>query len=96
MTRSAILERLKSIKHDLNEKFGIEALALFGSYSKDEQHDESDIDILVMKMKNKNAFTLLKAKKYLSEELHKEVDLGLFDSLRPFIRKRVENELIYV
>lgn len=47
-------------------------------------------------MDKKNAFTLIKAKNYISEHLQKEVDIGLFDSLRNFVKKRVEKEMIYV
>jgi hypothetical protein len=55
-----------------------------------------DIDIVILEMKQKNGLTIVKAKKYLSEELHMNVDLGLFDSLRLFVKKRVEKELFYV
>ncbi len=37
-------------------------------------------------------FTLLRAKSFLAEQLQKDVDLALFDALRPFIRKWVEKE----
>ena len=96
MTKQEILESLKKNNSELSDKFGIQQLALFGSYAKNEQTENSDIDILVVKMKQKNMFTLLKAKKFLSDLFDKEVDIGLFDSLRPFIKNRVKNEMIYV
>ena len=96
MTKEYILHFLKEHKEELESKFGIEKMALFGSYAHGNESENSDIDLLVIKMKKKNAFTMLKAKSFLSEYLKKEVDLGLFDSLRPFIKNRIKDELIYV
>ena len=71
-------------------------MALFGSFAKEEQNEKSDVDLLVVKMRKKNALTLIKAKNFISDLLGRDVDLGLLDSLRPFIRNRVEKEMIYV
>ena len=40
MTRSEILEILKKYKDENAEKYGINNLGLFGSYSKDEEREE--------------------------------------------------------
>lgn len=93
---SIIFKQLKSLKNTLKENFGINQIAVFGSYAKDKNKVDSDIDIIILDIDQKNAFTLLRAKNFLSEQLQKDVNLGLFDSLRPFIRKRVEKEMIYV
>jgi len=96
MTKTIILDFLKAHKQELEDRFGIEKLALFGSYAKNEEKENSDIDLVVIEMRKKNAFTLLSAKKFLSQSLKKEVDLGLLDSMRPFIRSRIQQEMIYV
>ncbi len=96
MTKHEILNSLKHHHLELDEKFGIEQLALFGSYAKDEQNSSSDVDLLIIKMKKKNAFTLIKARTFLSNLLGIKVDLGFFDSLRPFVKQRVEKDMIYV
>jgi len=96
MKKYEILNSLKDHSLELNERFGIEQLALFGSYAKDEQNSSSDVDLLIIKIKKKNAFTLIKARTFLSDLLGVKVDLGLFDSLRPFIKQRVEKDMIYV
>lgn len=95
-TQQEIIYFLHQHQSELDEKFGIEQLALFGSFAKDEQNEKSDVDLLVVKMKKKNAFTLIKAKNFISDLLGRDVDLGLLDSLRPFIKNRVEKEMIYV
>jgi len=95
-TKNEIINSLKKHKNELEEKFGIEEIALFGSFANDKQTEKSDIDLLVLKIKRKNAFTLIRAKNFLSSLLQRDVDLGLIDSLRPFIRNRVEKEMIHV
>lgn len=95
-TKQEIINSLQQYKKDLQQEFGIEELALFGSFANDEQNEESDIDLVVLKMKKKNAFMLIRAKQFLSQLLNRDVDLGLIDSLRPFIRNRVEKEMIHV
>lgn len=42
-----ILNRLRMGKDDLQRRFPIQRLALFGSYARGEQTEESDVDILV-------------------------------------------------
>ncbi len=96
MTKTELLFKLQNVQVELKKKFGIEKIALFGSYAKGEERQDSDVDILVIEMKKKNAFTLIRAKNFLSSYLNKEVDLGLYDSVRPFIKKRIDDELINV
>ena len=81
MTTDELIRHLKSLKSELKNKFGIEQIALFGSYARGEANDESDVDIAVISIK---------------EKLHKNVDMGYFDSIRPFVKKRIKDDLIYV
>ncbi len=96
MTTNELITILSSTRNELKEQFGIEQIALFGSYARNEANEESDVDIAVISMKEKNYFTLISAMKYLEEKLHKKVDLGFFDSIRPFVKKRIKDDLIYV
>ena len=45
--KNEIIEKLSAIKPLLQAKYNLTELALFGSYARDEQTDESDIDIMV-------------------------------------------------
>lgn len=47
MNKHFIIEQLKKIKPVLTKKYGVTELALFGSYSRNEETEKSDIDILV-------------------------------------------------
>jgi len=47
MDKLKILQKLRKQKPVLQENYGLSEIALFGSYSRDEQTMESDIDIMV-------------------------------------------------
>jgi uncharacterized protein len=46
-TTSQIKNKLETLKPFLREKFQVEAIGVFGSYSRGEQTRKSDVDILV-------------------------------------------------
>ncbi len=48
MNKEIILEKLRAVKPRLQEKYNLTELALFGSYARDEQTAQSDIDIMVI------------------------------------------------
>ena len=96
LTHTSLFMKLTNLKYTLRERFGINSIAVFGSFARSEENDNSDIDIVVLNMDKKNAFILIKAQHFLEENLGKKVDLGLYDAIRPFIKKRIEKELLYV
>ncbi|MEJ5173597.1 MAG: nucleotidyltransferase family protein [Hydrogenothermaceae bacterium] len=96
LSKEEIINVLKNLKPILYENFGIEEIALFGSFSREEASSDSDIDILVIKMKEKNGLILAKAKRFLSDYFGREVDIGLYDSLRPYIKHKILKDLINV
>ncbi len=96
MTKDELLDKLVSVKSELNERFGIERIALFGSYARDEAKEDSDVDIVILKMKKKDLLKRLQAKEFLQMKLNKKIDLGYFDSMKTFIKNRIKKELIYV
>jgi len=96
VTTDELLNYLKKFKNELREQFGIEEIALFGSYARGEANEESDIDIVILKMKEKSFFKRVQAKEFLEKKLHKKIDLGYFDSMRTFIKNRIKKDLVYV
>lgn len=96
MTTDELIIHLRSLNDELKKKFGIEQIALFGSYARGEANDDSDVDIAIISTKEKNYFTLISAMHFIEEKLQKSVDIGYFDSIRPFVKKRIKDDLIYV
>jgi uncharacterized protein len=47
LTREEILKRLREHKTELQQKFPLKGLALLGSYARNEQTDESGINVMV-------------------------------------------------
>ncbi len=47
MDKAVILSELRRVKPELQQKYGLTEIALFGSYSRDEQTPESDIDLML-------------------------------------------------
>ena len=96
MTKRYVLDFLREHKEEMKEKFGIEKIALFGSYARDEATDNSDVDIVILKASNITLSKRLKAKQMLEESLKVKVDLGYFDSMKTFIKNRITKDLVYV
>lgn len=94
--QTRITESIRELKPELERRFGIKKLAIFGSYARDEERDDSDIDLAIVEIDKKDYFNRVNAKYFLEERLQKSVDIGYLSSFRNFIRKRVEKEMIYV
>ncbi len=91
-----ILDKLRELKPVLNEKFGIEEFAVFGSYAKGKETEDSDVDIAILKMKEKKLIYRLNAIELLKMELKKDIDMGYFSSMKTFIKNRIKKDFIYV
>lgn len=91
-----IINKLKQFKPILNERYGIEEFAVFGSVAKGTDTKDSDVDIAVLKMHIKSGFDLFRAKAFLKENLGKDVDLGTFSSMKTFIKNKIQKDFIYV
>ena len=96
MTTSELVIKLKNIKNELREQFGIEEIALFGSYARGEAKDVSDVDIAILEMNLKSGFDIINAKNYLQNYLQKSVDIGTYKSMKTFIKNRIKKDFIYV
>ena len=93
---SEIKETLLAEKTLLKEKYGVRELGIFGSYTRNENRTDSDLDILV-DFFSEFPMTLLKfinMENYLQDKLNTKIDLvmkdGLKEELKPIILKEVE------
>ncbi|MBU0631666.1 nucleotidyltransferase domain-containing protein [bacterium] len=74
MNKVEILDILKSRKQDIEQQFEVSRIGLFGSYAKDMQTEDSDIDFYV-EFKKKSFDNLAGLWVYLEELYHKKVDI---------------------
>lgn len=94
LTREEILTYLRANKEFFEKEFGVTKIALFGSYARNEAHNASDIDLLI-EMKEEDFTTRFYLREYLEKHFNRKVDVGYFNSVRIFIRRRIEKDLIY-
>jgi len=96
MKQDAVLQLLKQKNAEMERKFGVKSLLLFGSVARDEATPTSDVDLLVEFNRPVGYFGLFALQDYLEKLLGCSVDLGTPDSLKPYIRECVMGELIRV
>ena len=96
MERQEILRRLQCRAQTLRDTYGVESLALFGSGSRDELGETSDVDLLVRFRGAATFRGYFSLKSYLEEVLGREVDLATDKMITPRLRKRIADELIDV
>jgi predicted nucleotidyltransferase len=97
MTKNDVLNQMYTIKETLMQKYGVIKIGLFGSYARDEQNENSDIDIAVELEKDKKTIhTFLALKRELEILFGKHVDLGIESTLKPIAKQYILKEIIYV
>jgi len=96
MKQEDVLQILKQKNTELTKQFGVESLLMFGSVARNEATQTSDVDLLVEFNRPVGYFGLFALQDYLEKLLGCSVDLGTPNSLKPYIKKRIEGELIRV
>lgn len=85
---------INSHKDMFEKKYQVKNFLLFGSYAKDLQTPESDIDLLVNFIKPIDMFDFIDLQEYLSNLFHKKIDLGTVNSLKSFVKNSILKETI--
>ena len=92
-------EALRSLKKhlpEMQERFLLNSLWIFGSRARGEAVEGSDVDILV-EFKGRAKFDrFMDLKFYLEDLLGSRVDLVTRKALRPALRPKIEREAIHV
>lgn len=90
-----IKEIIMEYKRELEEKFKVKNIAIFGSYARNEQRKTSDVDILV-EFSEPVGLLFFHLADYLEKILGVKVDLLTVDGIKPNRRKYVMENIIYV
>jgi len=92
-----IVAYLKNNKRVFYEKFGVTRIGIFGSFVRDGQTPSSDIDMVVeIEESRKNIHSFLQLKRFLEKEMARRIDLGFEHSLKPTVREKIKEHIIYV
>ena len=96
MGKQEIIKIIRNKKPEMESRYGVQRLGLFGSYVRGRQRKKSDIDILVTFNRDIDLFDFLDLREYLEKQLHAKVDLVMESALKPAIGKRILSEVEYV
>ena len=88
LDRTETIEKLKTTRQYLGEHYGVYSMMLFGSLARNEQREDSDVDICV-EMKP-NLFNQAGVKIYLQELLGCDVDVvRMRERMNPLFKQQI-------
>jgi len=96
LNKDAALSYLVEYKKKNREKYHIVKLGLFGSLIRNEENEESDIDVVV-ELEKPKMFDLVGIKQDLEETFAHPVDVvRMRKNMNRFLKNRIEKEVIFV
>ncbi len=81
---------------ELQTRYGVKSLGIFGSYVRGEARKNSDLDVLVEFESAPSLFKFVELKEYLAQLLGIKVDLVMKSALKPSIGQRIIMEVVPV
>jgi len=95
-TKQDVLQVLHQNRDRLKD-LGVAKIGLFGSFGRSEQHQDSDVDLLVEFAPGQKTFDAFMELSFLLEEiLERRVELVTVESLSPYIGPHILKEVEYV
>ncbi|OFX45674.1 MAG: nucleotidyltransferase [Bacteroidetes bacterium GWC2_33_15] len=95
MTKNEILSKLTELKPVLYRDYNVKEIGLFGSYSDNEQNEDSDIDILV-EFEKPIGWKFFTLEKYLEDIFNRKVDLVTRKALKKQLKDRIINQTLFL
>jgi predicted nucleotidyltransferase len=94
-TTESISRTLAAYKQNLSIRYGVKELAIFGSFSRGDNTNESDVDILV-EFDKPIGIQFVDLANELERILKVKVDLVSRNAIKPKYFSQIKNELKYV
>lgn len=93
-----IKKKIEILKPEIQKKFKVKEIGIFGSFVRGEEKRGSDIDILVgfEESEDLSLLDFIKLENYLREELEAKVDLVEKNTLKPRIGKHILEEVLNI
>ena len=95
ITNIDIENKLKELKPVLFQKYYVDKIGYFGSFSRNEQRKDSDIDILVS-FKKPVGWEFFDLQEFLENELKLKVDLVSEKALKEQLKEIILNSVKYI
>jgi predicted nucleotidyltransferase len=98
MNLDDILSYLGQKQQFFRDNFGIRFIGVFGSYARDENTENSDVDILyeIEKDKKFSMFKYLKVTSMLEKYFNKKTDLIRNETIKPELKTYIDKDIVYV
>lgn len=90
------LDEIRNNAKPVLEKHSVVKAEVFGSYARNEENSESDIDILVELEDGKTLADMAELKNDLEKKLERDVDILTYDSVHPEIREKIFSEAVEI
>ena len=95
-TLEELKAELKAIKPVLRSRYNVETIAIFGSYSREEQRNNSDLDILVTFSASIGVYRFIEVEQFIRKKLRVKIDLVQKGALLPLMKDQILSESINV
>ncbi len=96
MKTNEVIRDLRKILTEIRTEYDIQEIGIFGSYVRNEQTENSDIDILLIPGDSMDLWEFTGLRLDLSEKLGVEVDLVDKTTLKKRIGQEILKEVIYI
>ena len=93
-TREEILRQLRDRQDEMNRRFTVRRIGLFGSFASDASDEKSDIDLLV-EFESPTFDHYMDLKFYLEALFGRSVDLVLPDTIKPRLIPHILRDVAY-
>ena len=94
-TTNEYIDLIRTHSDELRTQFGVKTLRLFGSVSRGEQHEGSDVDVCVEM--EPRIFLVVRLQRFLEQLLMCPVDvIRMHKHINPFLLKNINRDGIYV
>jgi predicted nucleotidyltransferase len=94
MSTDDILKTLRKLRAEIEREYRAEIEGIFGSYARDEQCDDSDLDVLVKFKEKATLYDLVGLGQFLEDTFQCKVDVVSTRALREEIKPHVLRELV--
>jgi predicted nucleotidyltransferase len=92
---ATIKEIIKELKPELEKKFHVSSIGVFGSVARNDSSENSDVDIIV-DFSQPIGIEFIDLADLLEEKFHEQVDLVSKKGIKPHYFSSIDNEIVYV
>jgi uncharacterized protein len=94
--RETVLQELRRLKPDLEKRYGVTKIGIFGSLARNEIREDSDVDVVV-EMNEPDLFYMVHIKEVLEQRFRMPVDVIRYRAMmNKYLKARIDREAVYV